>query len=416
MATFWTENGQAQAESDDPPGLHAEVRRALRHLYDPVYLQRCSLAAMLQGRDDEAEFEGREAQALRRMLVQAIDQLSPGGNVPLRSSERRGYAVLRGRYVDQTSMEELAQSLNLSERQLRRELHGAVEAVVAILAPHLTPAGQAATPAGAQDGLLSEIETFGLAREAVNLCAEARSVGALVASLAQDRGVVLVDELGLENVVVRANRVVLRQGLLALCSWAIQNHCSSVLTSRMVTQEREVAFALACLDPPEAGGPPELPLEDVVRPALLAALQGRLEYTEMQGGRALRLWLPAMPTHSVLLIDDNPSLHLLFGRYLSGFPYSLHSAYDAPSGLTLAHSERPDVIVLDIMMPDQDGWELLAALREDPLCRDIPVVVCSVLAQEALAESLSASGYLGKPVTQGALLASLRSLGLRDLA
>jgi CheY-like chemotaxis protein len=412
MATSWTENGHMESGGTPTEELYAEVRRALGHLYDTVYLQRSPLARMLRARGEEDSLAGREAQALRRMLIQAIDQLSPGGNVPLRSEERRGYVVLRGRFVDQKSMETLAQSLSLSERQLRRELRAAVEAVTAIVSPQLEPLPDHDSLVDDED-LLTEIEALSLSREAVDLCTEARSVASLVAPLARDRNVVLVDELGVNSVVVRANRVVLRQGLLALCSWAIQHHCDSVLVSGIALREGEAAYTLRCRE--TSGRPPSLPPGDVVRPDLLAALKARLACRAIEEGRVLELWLPTMPTHSVLLVDDNRSLHLLVGRYLSGYPYSLLSAYDAPTGLELARREQPDAVMLDIMMPDQDGWELLSSLQKDEACQDIPVVICSVLEQEALAESLSAAGYLRKPITQEMLLGALRALGLGDL-
>ena len=64
------------------------------------------------------------------------------------------------------------------------------------------------------------------------------------------------------------------------------------------------------------------------------------------------------------------------------------------------------------MMPHRDGWELIAALRSDALTCDIPVVVCSVLEQEALARSLDVRAYMRKPVMQSTLLSTLHRLGL----
>jgi CheY-like chemotaxis protein len=59
----------------------------------------------------------------------------------------------------------------------------------------------------------------------------------------------------------------------------------------------------------------------------------------------------------------------------------------------------PDVIVLDVMLPDVDGWNLLLDLHEHPATRSIPVIVCSVVREENLAMSLGAALYLSKPVS-----------------
>ncbi|NIV31704.1 MAG: response regulator, partial [Anaerolineae bacterium] len=67
----------------------------------------------------------------------------------------------------------------------------------------------------------------------------------------------------------------------------------------------------------------------------------------------------------------------------------------------------PQVILLDVMMPQIDGWEILGRLRQHPLTSHIPTVVCTILAQEELALSLGASAFVRKPVTRQVFLAAL---------
>ena len=412
MATIWTEKGQPP-----PPlaqGLFAEVRRALNHLYDSVYLQRSSLVALLRACAVEPILLGQEAKALRKLLIESIDQLTPGDNVPLRSEKRRAYAALRGRYVDQVAMEDLARNLGLSERQLRRELRAGLEAVTTVVAARLEWQGnESASDESLPDEgqVAAEIQDLSYDAGPVNLCAELRNVQELVAPLAQSQGVTLEDRISVESLIVHASRVVLRQVLLALYSWTIQYHPHAVIVSRLSPPDSdEACFELDYPLEPAADAP-----ETAVPADLLQAVQGRFEWVLAEPNRGVfRLTLPRVAMHSVLLVDDNPSLHRLCRRYLSGLPYRLHSAYDAINGLSLARSERPEAIILDIMMPDQDGWELLHELKADPDTSHIPVVICSVLGQEALAQSLAASGYIKKPITQGALLSALRALGLYD--
>ena len=68
---------------------------------------------------------------------------------------------------------------------------------------------------------------------------------------------------------------------------------------------------------------------------------------------------------------------------------------------------RPTVIVLDVMMPGEDGWEVLTKLKAQSGTAEIPVIVCSVLDEPHMAQLLGASEYLPKPVTQRALLRAL---------
>ena len=61
---------------------------------------------------------------------------------------------------------------------------------------------------------------------------------------------------------------------------------------------------------------------------------------------------------------------------------------------------QPGVIMLDVMMPGQDGWTLLGQLREHPETQSIPVIVCSILSQEQFALALGAADFIRKPVNR----------------
>jgi CheY-like chemotaxis protein len=149
----------------------------------------------------------------------------------------------------------------------------------------------------------------------------------------------------------------------------------------------------------------------------LAELQG-VAIGEAGGDRGvrIRLTLPTARPASVLLVDDNPGLLRLMGRYLAGDDYRVFEARGGEEALRLAQELQPDAITLDVMMPSRDGWEVLQALSSHPRTRHIPVVVCSVLKEADLALSLGAAAFLPKPVSQAALLAALARLGLPRVA
>jgi Amt family ammonium transporter len=82
-------------------------------------------------------------------------------------------------------------------------------------------------------------------------------------------------------------------------------------------------------------------------------------------------------------------------------------AADGESARAEILRRRPTVILLDVMMPREDGWEFLVGIKARDETRDIPVIVCSVLSEPQLAATLGAFAYLTKPVTQQALLGVL---------
>jgi len=106
----------------------------------------------------------------------------------------------------------------------------------------------------------------------------------------------------------------------------------------------------------------------------------------------------------VLAIDDNADALQLLQRYTAGTRYRLVGTRDPHEALELAQRLAPQVVVLDVMMPQEDGWKVMSMLRQHPYTAHIPIVICTILAQEKLALSLGASAFLQKPVTRQAFL------------
>ena len=122
------------------------------------------------------------------------------------------------------------------------------------------------------------------------------------------------------------------------------------------------------------------------------------------------LHLAAAARRTVLVVDDNQDVLELFSRYLTAHHYRVITAANAPDASALAARFQPYVIVLDLMMPGQDGWDLLQSLLSHAGTRTIPIVVCSVLKQKELALSLGASAFLEKPVNERDLVETVTRL------
>jgi CheY-like chemotaxis protein len=142
--------------------------------------------------------------------------------------------------------------------------------------------------------------------------------------------------------------------------------------------------------------------------------EGALEVLPDSRGFTVKLAFPAAEQIPVLVIDDNVDTLRLIQRYLAGTRYRFIGTPDPAQALELAQQTSPRIIVLDVMLPGIDGWELLGRLREHPKTRGIPIIVCTILPQEALALTLGAAEFIRKPVHQQALLSALdRQLGPR---
>ena len=98
----------------------------------------------------------------------------------------------------------------------------------------------------------------------------------------------------------------------------------------------------------------------------------------------------------ILVIDDDATARELIADHLKEF--SVVTAAGGVEGLKRAKELRPTAITLDVMMPDLDGWSVLAALRQDPELADIPVIMVSIVDEHRRGIALGAAGYLTKPV------------------
>jgi CheY-like chemotaxis protein len=117
--------------------------------------------------------------------------------------------------------------------------------------------------------------------------------------------------------------------------------------------------------------------------------------------------------HTVLVVEDDPACVELWTRYLGTVRCRVLSTERGSEALALAHRERPSAVVLDITLPEMDGFEILRALKSDDATRDIPVVMCSGLAEQDRGMREGAAHYLRKPVRYGVFLAALAEIGVR---
>jgi CheY-like chemotaxis protein len=125
---------------------------------------------------------------------------------------------------------------------------------------------------------------------------------------------------------------------------------------------------------------------------------------------AITLNLRLAGQRTVLVIDDNADALQLAARCLIGSRYTFVGSRDPEQGLLVAARVAPCAIVLDVVLPGIDGWELLGRLRTHPATANIPVIVATILPQEQLALALGAAAFLRKPLSREALLTTLDEL------
>jgi len=115
---------------------------------------------------------------------------------------------------------------------------------------------------------------------------------------------------------------------------------------------------------------------------------------------------------TVMIVEDDSTVIYMMERYAQRSKCQVITTCGIDA-LALAKEETPAVIMLDILMPGMDGWQVLRALRGDPVTCDIPVVLCSALDEQARGQAEGADYYLKKPILYRDFVIALTSVGIR---
>jgi len=112
----------------------------------------------------------------------------------------------------------------------------------------------------------------------------------------------------------------------------------------------------------------------------------------------------------ILVVDDDATVRELVERHLERAGFAVVTAHGGHEGLRLVRELRPAAVTLDIMMPDLDGWTVLAAIKGDPALASTPVVLMSIVDQKKRGYALGASDYLVKPIDRAKLVETLAGI------
>lgn len=420
---------------------HAEfadaVKEVLDHLYDSPYLQKHRLAELLvDGRLDPRA----RSQELRRICLNAIQAMRPAPGTPAQSPDWRAYHILELRYLEGLTPRQTMDQVALAKSQFYREQARILDLLIDHLWTHYAAQAQHPLPsanAPEQSDQPAPPVAPGLQRidlvqeEVARLCAHADwqtiNIGEILAELRQVvEGVAVAQAVSLRITSVgelrapRADRVLLRQAILNVITYGLDLAWGGQLLVTPLQQQNVIGLRVLAQPPPLTAAeaearPAPKPRQGIgllISRQLMPAMGGELVLPANKAERsaaggepweALLLW-PTDATPVLLVIDDNEALLRLFQRYLAGYEWHVIGVTDGGRAWRTLAEVRPTVIILDVMMPKEDGWALLQRLQTTPTTNSLPVVICSVLNEPQLAQSLGAAAYLPKPVSQRALL------------
>lgn len=152
-------------------------------------------------------------------------------------------------------------------------------------------------------------------------------------------------------------------------------------------------------------------VKSVVNKGSIFSFKIPLTNTNISENRAENLVIAKRSNNKpILVIDDDPEVRFTIGQYLSSRGYEVVFASDSKTGIQLAIDQQPLAITLDVILPDKDGWSTLRELKENPLTKDIPIILLTFLGDKNIGMGLGAFDYIVKPITDNKLKSTFETL------
>jgi CheY-like chemotaxis protein len=351
------------------------------------------------------------------VLKDAVEELRPPEGLASGSPEWRSYLVLRRRFIQGMTFGQVENELGLSRRQLQRELRKGLEALTSVLWTNhkvLTdslPGTESASgvslpvPGNGSDPLEMELDQWKLALQNCDVHSLVNdTLWLLRSSMEQNQTAVQVDlPANLPPVFVDATLT--RQALFNIMRLMIQNSREPL---SLTAASSDNFMIIKMLNSESGRSLNETDLQSAQR--IIRDQGGSLDWENNLLGCQATIRLPQAGQTRILVIDDNLGTLQLFERYLAPHHYEVRKAQSGSEALSMINENPPDLIILDVMMPTMDGWQVLRNLKQNPVTENTPIILCSVLKEPELALSLGARAYLKKPVDRLELLTTLERI------
>lgn len=385
----------------------------ISRLYDRIAVETHPLTAYFP---IEAAESARRAEALQRLIQDEIAQMRPEGNdVLLQSPEWRPFLILQKRYVEGQNPHEIAASLFIGDRQFRRDHSRALQALSTLIWQKYFQPAVSSNVAEAVD-LFEDQGAFELHSEPLDLNEVIEGVIDLIQRRLDIENVQLQLDLSSSELQVFTDRILLRQILLSLLNYVLHLCGQSGIVLR--TKSGTTMSLTIHFDADEQWASIQSDEQDSLEFArrLSQRLPARVDEVyppvDRSGPAEIRLVFGPPQHRTVLVMDDQEAAQKMFQRYLSRTNLEVIGITNPSQGIAMMQKLQPALLILDVMMPHIDGWEVLQTLQLDPLTKHIPVIVCSAWGEPELAHSLGAEAFLKKPVIQKDLLDVIARLGL----
>jgi len=382
------------------------LRQALQHINHPDFEPGSALCQAL-GCDP------REGCApVQAVIVSAIADLEPDKSLPPDTVAGRAFESLQKRYVVGLTQEETAEYLHMSRRNLQRIQAEAIH----ILARNLWGQRQISHRGSTINQSLDEMRQDAVAtgesssdwRSQTDL--ELASLTQCAPEAIAPLDTVIDGVLKLTNILASQHGVEITQGFIqtgleaAIHPSALRQtlitaigrllpRVTGALTLYAALQDARIKITLTGLEKADHALKDSDLIQGIITPS------GTTVEVEHDAGHVfLVIRVPSAEEYTIVVVEDNEDMVGFYRRCTSGTAYRILRAAPEADVTQQIIEMAPDIIILDVMLPNVDGWQLLTLLHENMETRAIPVIVSSVVREEDLALALGAARFLSKPV------------------
>jgi CheY-like chemotaxis protein len=247
-------------------------------------------------------------------------------------------------------------------------------------------------------------------KETTNICQIINNAWNTVKQLAFHYKASFEFNLPQELVLIKTDPAMMQQILINLMSSVIKTSPNRNIFFTM--EKTGIGFDLIMKFPQEPDDQKELYPIDPAVDTLIKLLGWSISLNKDRTSAVEQVLHIQVKENLVLVIDDNEGFVQLLERFLSENPVRIISARSGVEGMKMIEEYSPDAIILDVMMANLDGWEVLQRIRANFVHAQTPIIICSVINDSELALSLGVNFFLPKPVKQEEILVALQKIGL----
>ncbi len=387
-----------------------DLRDGLNHLHDPDYHADPTLAEIITGGS------AARSSTVQYAIIQAIRNMKPPPDTLVSAPIHRCYDLLVHRFIEGLTQDETADRMASTVRNIRREQRVATHILARFLWEHRGLSNLDTALDSPTTGILPESNESQPRHWRSQARQELASLRQSNPAAVSDVGNIVRRAVELERTLVESYGVALVVGeisdviaavhptaLLQVLIMAIgQLSRSSRPREIRIDAREETNFAVLRLRGIDHSASP---MDDKLTSEMLELLGGSLAMDLHDNIVEVVLQVPAVGKVNVVVVDDNQDFIHFCRRCVQGTRF--HILQPADWTAASIQASDPDVILLDIMLPDVDGWELLQDLQHEASTASIPVVVCSIVLEQALASAMGAIKYLPKPILHQDLITTL---------